>query len=143
MTNRDIVLRKLTTMNEHRRRLQIRLDRRLENVVPSADIDDAIAMSLLVCIQEVVDIASHILTDEALTLPESAAAATLALAQHGILPDNLALQLAAMTALRNRIAHGYSQVDANRIVAELPSGLQALEQFASAIVAYLDRGEVR
>jgi uncharacterized protein with HEPN domain len=42
-----------------------------------------------------------------------------------------------MATLRNRLAHGYGTVDMNRIWAELPAGLAALDAFASAVAQSL------
>lgn len=142
MTNRRIVLRKIETLRQHHKRLRDRLARRGRSPDAEGDLDDAIAMSLVVCVQEVIDIASHIATDDGFSTPESAAAAILSLASHRILPNETASTLATMVALRNRIAHGYSAVDAERIVAELPAGLEALDRFVVSILAYIPDSEV-
>lgn len=137
MTNKRIVLRKLETLNEHRQRLRHRLLKRTQAAAMQQDLDDAINMSLLVCTQEVVDISSHIATDDGLGTPESAAAAILTLARHNILSEDLARRLAALVSLRNRIAHGYSEIDTERVSLELPSGLQAMDRFVEAVLRYL------
>jgi uncharacterized protein YutE (UPF0331/DUF86 family) len=44
-----------------------------------------------------------------------------------------------MATLRNRLAHGYAAVDIDRVWAELPAGIAALESFAAAVAASLQR----
>ncbi len=137
MTTKRIVLRKLETLNEHWQRLRNRLLKRTQAAAMQQDLDDAINMSLLVCTQQVVDISSHIATDDGLGTPESAAAATLTLARHNILSEDLARRLAALVSLSNRIAHGYSEIDTERVSLELPSGLEAMDRFVEAVLRYL------
>jgi uncharacterized protein YutE (UPF0331/DUF86 family) len=59
---------------------------------------------------------------------------------HGVIDTALARRLAAMAALRNRLAHGYASVDVERIWSELPEGLAALDGFAAAVAARLGPG---
>lgn len=105
-----------------------------------ADVDrqDAIGMSLLVAVQDALDIALHIESAEGWGVPASYAESFAMLATHGVIDPALAAALANIAALRNRLAHGYGSVDMDRIWEELPGGLTALGSFSSAIARYLD-----
>ena len=94
-------------------------------------------MSLLVAVQDALDIALHIASDEKLGVPASYADAFALLESRGVIDASLARQLAGMTALRNRIAHGYASVDMERLWSELPDGMDALERFSAAVAEYL------
>jgi uncharacterized protein YutE (UPF0331/DUF86 family) len=52
-----------------------------------------------------------------------------------VLPVELAVDLARVAALRNRLAHGYASVDPGRVWAELPAGIAALERFCVVVAA--------
>jgi uncharacterized protein YutE (UPF0331/DUF86 family) len=91
-----------------------------------------------VAIQEAVDIALHIASDEAWGVPGSYGEAFHLLATHGVLEEPLAVTLSGMAGLRNRIAHGYASVDPARLWAEIPSGLTALDEFATAVAVFID-----
>lgn len=136
MTDVMLVLRKLTILREHAARVA---RRRPADVADYANVDlqDALAMSLLVAIQEASDIALHIASDEGWGIPSSYAEGFELLAAHGLLDPELARQLARMAALRNRIAHAYAFVDPERVHAELPVGLAALERFAVAVATHV------
>lgn len=136
MTDPLLVLRKLSILRDHVARVR---RRRPDDVTAFADIDvqDAVAMSLLVAIQEASDIAMHIASDEGWGVPPSYADGFTILAARGVFPVELAQKLARMAGLRNRIAHAYAFVDADRLHAEIPAGLDALERFASAIASHL------
>jgi len=143
MTDVLLVLRKLGILRDHAARVA-----RRRPVDPAAfadiDVQDALAMSLLVAIQEASDIAMHIVSDEGWGVPSSYADGFMALASRGVLEAALAQQLARMAGLRNRLAHAYAFVDADRLHAELPAGLESLERFARAIAAHVGRapGEI-
>jgi uncharacterized protein YutE (UPF0331/DUF86 family) len=137
VTNALLLLRKLSVLNEHVRRARRRRPDDLQRFLDDADMQDATAMSLLVAIQEAIDIALHVASDEGWGIPASYAAAFDLLAAHGVIDAALARALGAAAALRNRIAHGYATLDAARLHAEIPAGLAALEQLAATIAAFL------
>lgn len=95
-------------------------------------------MSLLVAVQESVDIALHMASDEGWGVPASYGDSFALLERNGVLLPALAQQMAAMAALRNRLAHGYATVDAERLWNELPAGIAAFNAFVAAIAQHLD-----
>jgi uncharacterized protein YutE (UPF0331/DUF86 family) len=98
---------------------------------------DALALALLVAVQETIDIAYHIVADEGWGLPDSHAAAFQLLASNSVLDADLAARVTAIARVRNRIAHGYASVDHARLWAELPDGLATLTEFAAAVARWL------
>lgn len=136
MTDPILVLRKLTILREHADRIRRRRGDDLEAFRADPDRQDALALSLLVAIQEALDIAMHVCADEGWGIPDSYAASFEMLAHHGVIDLELAMDLGHMTALRNRIAHGYASIDIDRIHTEVPAGLAALDRYASAIARH-------
>ncbi len=94
-------------------------------------------MSLLVAVQDALDIALHVASDSGWGVPASYGEAFTLLASHGVIEPSLAAELAGMAALRNRIAHGYATVDAQRVWNEIPAGLVAIDSFTAAISRHL------
>ena len=137
MTNVELVTKKLATITEHLRRLR---ERRPDDVVALRRdplLQDAIAMGLLVAVQECMDIALHIASDEGWELASTYRDAFTVLARRGVIDDAVSASLGNVAQLRNRIAHGYATLDIDRIWEELPSGISAFERFASAIAKFL------
>ena len=137
MTDRAIVLQKLAILHDHVRRVQRRRPASADVLRADQDLQDAIALSLLVAIQEAADIAFHIVADEGWGIPASYAEGFEILARNGVIDTRLAGEMAAATGLRNRIAHGYASVDVDRLWAEIPTGLGALERFATAVARFI------
>lgn len=139
MTDAEIVLSKLAVLREHVTRARRRRPDRLEALQADVDVQDALSMSLMVAVQEAVDIAFHIAADEKWGVPATYAESFELLATRGLFQPDLGRRLASAASLRNRIVHGYASVDLDRLWRELPGGLDALEEFAAAIAAFLPR----
>jgi len=137
VTEAAIVIQKLTTLREHLDRVRRRRPANVEALRADVDIQDALALSLLVAIQEAVDIAFHIAADEGWGVPSSYGEGFEILSRHGVIDAGLARELAAASALRNRIARGYASVDVERLWAEIPTGVSALDRYAAAIARFV------
>jgi uncharacterized protein YutE (UPF0331/DUF86 family) len=139
VTDPAIVLRKLAALREHAARLARRRPATAEELRDDVDLQDALAMSLLVAVQAALDIALHIVSDEGLGVPATYAEGFQKLRDAAIVDRETSDGLGRMAALRNRIAHGYAGVDFERIWGELPQGLAALASFQTALARHLDR----
>jgi uncharacterized protein YutE (UPF0331/DUF86 family) len=137
VTDKAVIFRKLTSLREHVGRMRRRRPDDLDSFRGDIDRQDAIGMSLLVAVQDALDIALHMASDEGWGVPASYAESFGLLASHGVIDAPLAGALANMATLRNRLAHGYGSVDMDRIWSELPGGLAALDAFAAAIATRL------
>jgi uncharacterized protein YutE (UPF0331/DUF86 family) len=138
MTDAEIVLRKLGVLREHVTRARRRRSTTADALLADQDLQDALCMSLLVAIQESIDIAFHVAADEGWGVPASNAEAFEILARNRVLSPELARQMGNAASLRNRLAHGYATVDLPRLWAEIPNGLDALDRFVAQIVGLLD-----
>jgi uncharacterized protein YutE (UPF0331/DUF86 family) len=136
VTDAALVLSKLSTLRDHVERARRRRPASAQMLRNDDDLQDALAMSLLVAIQEAADIAFHISADEGWGIPGSYADAFHILARHRVIDTPLAEELARTVAVRHRLAHGYATVDLDRLWTELPAGLGALDRYAAAIAKF-------
>jgi uncharacterized protein YutE (UPF0331/DUF86 family) len=139
VTNVALVARKLAVLQEHLRRLRERRPADVTTFAADALLQDAIAMSVLVVVQEAMDIALHIASDEGWEVAATYRDAFTVLERHGVIEAPLAKSLGGSAQLRNRIAHGYASLDAARLWTELPEGVSAFSAFAAAVGAFLQR----
>jgi uncharacterized protein YutE (UPF0331/DUF86 family) len=137
MTNTRLVLSKLATLGDHVDRMERRRQTPLDDFREDIDRQDALALSLLVALQEASDIALHIASDEGWGIASSYAGSFDLLARRGVIPQGLAARLVGVAALRNRVAHGYASVDTERIWREVPDGILALREYAAAIARFI------
>jgi uncharacterized protein YutE (UPF0331/DUF86 family) len=141
LTEPLLVLKKLAVLREHVARVRRRRPETVEAFVSDVDIQDAAALSFVVSVQEASDIALHIAADEGWGLPGSYKDAFEILAQHGVITVPHGKQLADCARVRNRIVHGYTSVDAERLWTEFPIGLDALDRFVEAIAKLVGDAE--
>lgn len=137
MTDTELVLRKLQRLKEY---VTLARDRRpVEATTLETDLvlRDAMALALLIAVQETIDIAYHVAADEGWGVPDSHAAAFELLAAHGVLTADLTRRLQSIARVRNRLAHGCASVDHSRLWRELPDGLQALDVFVASVARWL------
>lgn len=137
MTDAAVVLKKLANLREHLVRVRRRRPSTAEQLRGDLDRQDAIALSLLVSIQEAADIAFHVVADEGWGTPASYAEGFEILSRRGVIDADLAHRMTLAAGLRNRIAHGYASLDAERMWAEIPDGLDALERYSSAVARFM------
>lgn len=96
-------------------------------------------MALLVVVQEAIDVAFHVSTDEGWGVPATYREGFEILARRGVIDASLADTLAEAARLRNRIAHGYASLDVERLWRELPEAIAAFDRFATAMAAWTAR----
>lgn len=139
MTDPSLVARKLGLLVEHVARLKRRRPADLATLRSDVDRIDAIALSVLVVVQESVDIAFHIASDEGWGIAATYRESFDLLARHGVITAELGTQLGGAVRLRNRIAHGYGSVDVDTLWSDLPAGIAAFDAFAAAVSAFVQR----
>jgi uncharacterized protein YutE (UPF0331/DUF86 family) len=139
MTDPSLVTRKLALLVEHVARLKRRHPAEVASLRADVDRIDAIALSVLVVVQESIDVAFHIASDEGWGLAATYRESFDLRARHGVITAELASQLGGAVRLRNRIAHGYGSVDVDTLWSDLPAGIAAFEAFAAAVSAFVRR----
>jgi len=125
MTNRLLVLRKLSLVRERVLQARSRRSTSPEALRANDVLLDALALAF------------HIATDEGWGVPASYAEGFDVLAKHGVFDAGLARAMTAATGLPNRIAHAYATVDVERLWRELPEGLDAVDAFAVAVATFV------
>lgn len=128
MADRDVVLAKVATVDRCLARIEAvtSLDPdRLDDV----DVCDIVVLNLQRATQACIDLAHHLVTDEAVGLPSSLADAFRLLEAHAELPPELAERMRAMVGFRNIAVHDYEALDPNILKAILVNHLDDLRGF--------------
>lgn len=109
--------------------------------VADRDRRDLAIFYLFLAIQECIDLAAHWVADAGWTPGDDAGSTFDELASRGALTPELATTLRAAVGLRNRIAHGYAQLDYRRVHEEARSETPALRSFLAAVADAAALGE--
>lgn len=135
MTDPDLVAKKLAVIETCVTELRT-LSR------PAAIHDDKVQErfaehTLQIAIQAVLDVASHVVSDERLGEPRTTRELIDLLARHGWLPSDLADIMRRMIGFRNVLVHGYDTVDVAIVRDIVEHRLEDLLRFATVIRARL------
>lgn len=88
-------------------------------------------------VDTMLDINSHLITAHNLPVPDTYQNTFTVLAQHSLLSKELALQLAPIVGLRNKIVHKYGEIDLKQFLADLREGSQQFETYRKEIQRFL------
>jgi uncharacterized protein YutE (UPF0331/DUF86 family) len=133
MVRRDVAGRKVARAVTWLNDAESILSRSREDLARDAASRDLAAFYLFLAIQECIDLAAHWVADDGLAPPEDASSAFDVLAERGFLQPATADALRGAAGLRNRIAHGYGDVDQERVREEAKDGVKALREFLLAV----------
>jgi uncharacterized protein YutE (UPF0331/DUF86 family) len=107
-----------------------------EAYLANPELQWAVERGLLICAQNVFDIAAHISAGAGLDSPDYAASID-ALASLGVLPRAFASTLRPLAGFRNVLVHAYLTVDPLRVHEVLTQRLPELRAFAGHVEQYL------
>ncbi len=131
MTDAELVTKKLAFIETCCR--ELRQLTRLELIRTDVRERRFVEHTLQVAIQAVLDLASHIVSDERLGEPNTNREVFTLLEGAGWIESDLSRALQRMAGFRNVLVHGYTEVDLKIVENAVSSGLIDLERFAAVI----------
>ena len=134
----EVVRRHLAALREALLNLRRHSGRSAQDLRANADLRWAIERGLQLCIQNALDIATHLAAGSGLDAPDYATAID-RLAELSVLPAQFAVRLRPIAGFRNVLVHGYLLVDLRIVEEVLKTKLDELEEFARRIEIYLGR----
>lgn len=135
MVRPDVASRKIAAAAARLDQVEALVARPLGEFLADVQGRDLASFYLLVAVQEVIDLAAHWVADAGWPPPQEAGATFDLLADRGAIGRDLAARLRGATGLRNRIAHGYADLDHGRLHAEFREGVSALREFLAAVAS--------
>jgi len=93
--------------------------------------------TLQILVEECIDIANHIISDEGLRLPVGYADAFEVLMENRIMNKKLSATMEKMAKFKNVIIHQYEKIDPATVVSILRRDLDDFEKYKKAIIKYL------
>jgi uncharacterized protein YutE (UPF0331/DUF86 family) len=131
----ELLLKKLLASRARIVKLRATLPAAAEDVLQDERLEAYLSFGLFLLIQDAVDLAAHLIAARGLGVPSSQRESFEMLASAGLITRELAAAMGQLTALRNRIAHTYGELDPVRLVREAPVGLLTVEKFLDAMTA--------
>jgi uncharacterized protein YutE (UPF0331/DUF86 family) len=131
LTDPDLVAKKLALVETSVR--ELRALARPADLATDVVQERFVEHTLQIAIQAVLDVASHIVSDERLGEPRTNRELVDRLERNGWLPGELATVVRRMVGLRNVLVHGYDPVDVAVVREVVEHRLEDLLRFVTAI----------
>ena len=135
MVKPEVVRRKISEAASRLEKAENILSQPPEVFLANDEQQDLASFYLLLAIQECIDLAAHWISDEGWDPPAEASSLFNVLASRKAIDLDLAKSLGKAVSLRNRIAHGYSSVDHERIQNEYQAGVADLRRFLAVVAS--------
>lgn len=133
----EVIRRHLAALREALGHLTSYSSRTAAELRSSAELRWAVERGLQLCVQNALDIATHIAAASGLDSPDYATAID-RLAELSVLPAEFAARLRPLAGFRNVLVHGYLKVDLAIVERVLREELKDLEALAAHVEKYVD-----
>jgi uncharacterized protein YutE (UPF0331/DUF86 family) len=137
MVDPNVVASKLRELDERIARVRAHLPAESSALAANRDALELVSFNLMLAVQACLDIASHLIADEAWPPASSLADAFQRLGEQGVVAPATAAALRRAAGLRNLIAHGYAEANPDLLYAAASSGLPDLQRFASEVSGWV------
>ena len=137
MVDKTLVLRKLSDLEIYLEQIkeyqnitvtQYRTDWKTQRILER---------TLQIMIETCADIATHIVSDRKLRVPDTYADIFRVLSEAGVLKEEFVERLIAMVRLRNIVVHDYEKIDPEIVVGILQRHLEDFSQFKDTMVNFI------
>lgn len=137
MVDRDLILAKAGLVKKHLNRIIEKRSVDVAEFLEDIDRQESILFNIQMAIQNCIDIAAHIVSDEGLGLPGSISEIFYLLEENGILGSVLTEKMVKAIGFRSLIVHQYGKIDVERVFELARKDIQDLNDFLVAILEKL------
>jgi len=137
LVDRELILRKLSEIEEHLQELEEFKDISIENYEKDWKIQRIVERTLQILIEICIDIANHIISDEKWRVPSSYSETFKILYENRVIDSALFKNLEKMAKFRNIIVHNYDKISPEVMVNILRKELIDFLKFKDSIILWL------
>ena len=138
MVDSDLILAKAGSVKRHLRRVIEKRNTDLQSFLEDIDRQESILFNLQIAVQNCIDIAAHIISEEGFGVPGSTNEMFYLLEENGYLDRNLTEKMVKAVGLRNLIVHEYSKIELEQIFEIAQNVIKDLNEYLVAILNKLD-----
>ena len=134
MIDKNVVLDKASRTNRHLGRIRKKKNISLDQFLDDIDTQDIVLFNLQVAIQNCIDIASHIISDEGLGVANSTSEIFYILQDNDFIDAHLTEKIIAAIGFRNLVAHEYGNLDLKKVYQVIHEDIKDLESFIKIVL---------
>jgi uncharacterized protein YutE (UPF0331/DUF86 family) len=133
MVDRDLLLAKSAGVRAHIDRIAAKSGEDLQIFTSDVDRQDIVAFNLHLAIENCIDIAAHIISENGWGVPGSASEMLYMLEEKGLIDRELTERMIKAVGLRNLIVHEYGKIDLKLLFAAVRNNLEDLNSYLASL----------
>ena len=137
MVDKDLVLSKASSVKRHLNRIKEKRDIDLQTFLKDLDRQESILFNLQMAIQNCIDIAAHIISEEGVGVPGSTNEMFYLLEDNGYISVDITEKMVKAVGFRNFIVHEYGKVELKQVFEVAKKEIQDLEKYLLSIFSKL------
>ena len=134
MVDNDLILAKAGAIKRHCKRISDKSNVDIENFKSDLDRQESVLFNLQMAIQNCIDIAAHIVSEEGYGVPGSSNEMFYMLEENGLLEPALTEKMVKAVGLRNLIVHEYGKIDLDQIYQISQKEIRDLKDFIKSLL---------
>jgi uncharacterized protein YutE (UPF0331/DUF86 family) len=134
MINKDVILNKASRVDQHLKRIKKKRSITLDEFISDSDVQDILLFNMQIAIQNCIDIASHIISDENLGIAGSTSEIFYLLQDNKYISADLTEKVIGAVGLRNILVHEYGNLDLKKVYKVIQEDIDDLKEFVVAIL---------
>ena len=133
MVDKNLIVAKASSAKRHLKRVMEKRDTDLESFLEDIDRQESILFNLQMAIQNCIDIAAHIISDEGLGVPGSANEMLYLLEDSGYVGHGLTEKMVKAVGFRNLIVHEYGKIELKQVFKFVHTDIEDLSEYILSI----------
>ena len=133
MVDKDLIIAKTSLVKRHLSRIKEKRDTDLETFLKDLDRQESILFNLQMSIQNCIDIAAHIISEEGVGVPGSTNEMFYLLEDNGYISVDITEKMVKAVGFRNFIVHEYGKVELKQVFEVAKKEIEDLEKYLLAI----------
>lgn len=138
MVDRNLILAKAGSIKRHLNRIIEKSNTDLKTFLKDLDRQESVIFNLQMAIQNCIDIAAHIISEEGLGVPGSTNEMFYLLQERGYLNDTITEKMVAAVGFRNLIVHEYGKINLELVFEAVQNDIDDLIEYLKTIFDQLN-----
>jgi uncharacterized protein YutE (UPF0331/DUF86 family) len=133
MIDKNLIMAKAGKVDGHLRRIKAKRSVKLKEFLGDLDIQESILFNLQMAVQNCIDIAAHIISDDELGVAGSTSEMFYMLQENSYLTPELTEKMVTAVGFRNLVTHEYGKIDLTKVYQIAHKDVDDLEEYLGAI----------
>jgi uncharacterized protein YutE (UPF0331/DUF86 family) len=134
LVDKDLILAKAGSAKSHLNRVLEKRNVNLDSFIKDIDRQEIILFNIQAAVQNCIDIAAHIISEESFGVPGSTTEMLYLLEKNGYLDNDLTQKMVKAVGFRNLIVHEYGKIELEQVFEIAQDDINDLNEYLKAII---------